>query len=130
MRSFICAACGILAVLLILLLAPTNQLIAHGIALPASTDQRAAVSPTDVTLYHEEPFEDFKVVGQVRGEISIGSLEQDTQQQLTNDMKALAASMGANGIIVQLFVPDTGVQHAYTFIGTAIHVSTTSVGAN
>ena len=123
MRSLFCAFFGIVVVLVLLAFTPKHNLSPKGIVLPATQKTFAAMSPSDVVIYHQSPEQSYQVVAQIRAEQGFKSpTNEKTKKALLSYVKNLAASVGANGVIVKFFVPDNGVQKAFTFIGEAIRL--------
>ena len=119
----ICTLAGILAVVCLMLFAPKQTFDAKGIVLPAK-EVRAASSPESVVIYSQAPEDNFVRVGEVRAEMAFSILDATTKEKLFEKIKTVAASVGANGVIINLMVPNDGVSHMLTFIGTAIYVPT------
>lgn len=82
---------------------------------------RASISPDAVVIYRQSPLGAQKL-GQIRVEFAFQELSEQTRDQLEGKVKALAASVGANGVVVNLFVPGDGVRKVLTFVGTAVYV--------
>jgi len=120
-RTLICTLAGVLAVILLLVLTPHHSFTPKGIALPAKT-VRSPISPDQVTIYQEAPTDAFTRLGQVRVELGFEQLGKETKIDLFQKVRALAASLGANGVVLQLLVPNDGVRHTVTFIGMAIYM--------
>lgn len=120
-RSISCTFAGLLAVVFLIALTPRHDFTSKGIVLPAQ-HIRPAISPDDVTLYHQMPTAHVESLGQVRAELSFHTLNTETQDALFQKVKTLAAGVGANGVVINYLVPDDGVRHMLMFIGTAIYL--------
>ena len=120
-RHIICTLFGLFALLGLLALTPTPYYAPEGIILPAKV-VRTATSPDDVVIYHEAPLS-AQDLGQIRLEFAFKTLNTQVRDDLLAKVKALAASVGANGVVVKVFVPGDGVRQVLTFVGTAVHVS-------
>ena len=121
-RTVICAALGVLAVILLVALTPSHISKPRGIVLPASKDVYSSVPPENVHVYHSQPLEmsAAKTIGQVRAEVAIQDSASDAKNNLISYVKQLAGAAGANGVIVFEMVPGSGIQKAITFIGEAV----------
>ena len=103
------------------MLTPTAHYAPQGIILPAKV-VRAPTSADDVVIYHQAPLS-AQDLGQIRVEFAFKALNTDVRDDLLAKVKALAASMGANGVVVTVFVPGDGVRQVLSFVGTAVYVS-------
>lgn len=128
-RVTICTLAGILAVLILLILTPKQEFAAKGILLPAK-QVRAQISPENVVIYSEMPQTNFMRLGELRAEIEFSALDATVKEKLFEKVKTMAASVGANGVIINLMVPNDGVSHMLTFIGTAIYIPTSTARSN
>lgn len=122
MRSIGCAAIGVLAVVLLLMLTPHHAYLPKGIALPATQKSYPSVPVSQVNVYHQIPSADFQVVAQIRAEMGFQDPSSDSQNTLISYAKQLAAEQGANALVIRAIVPDDGVQKAYTLIADALRV--------
>lgn len=120
-RTIVCTVAGLLAVGMLLLLTPTQHFAPQGIALPAAKTLSPA-SAQQVAIYLRPPAGQFVTVGQVRAEMHVNTLNPAIKKQLFGKVKNLAATLGANGVIIRMLVPDDGVRHMITFMGTAIYL--------
>lgn len=125
LRVLICTLAGVLAVVSLMLFAPKQVFGAKGIVLPAK-QVRAASSPESVVIYSQAPQANFIRLGEVRAEIEFSVLDATAKETLFEKVKTMAAGVGANGVIINLMVPNDGVSHMLTFIGTAIYVPTST----
>lgn len=122
-RSLVCTVFGVLAVWVLVLLAPKHVLAPKGILLPTQNKALPAISSNQVTIYHQPPLMNYQVLAHVRAEKGFGaSPGEKPKQALLTYVKQLAGSIGANGVIVRYLVAGEGVTKAYTFLGEAIHV--------
>lgn len=127
-RTAICALAGALAVIILLLLTPKEVFAPHGIALPGQQIQKS-ISAQHVQILHAEPTGAYRRVGYVRVELAFDQSTDVVKQQLFQAVKEKAASIGANAVITQLFVPSDGINHVFTFIGVAIVLPTLLSGS-
>ena len=93
----------------------------HGLVLPAKT-VRAPISADQVTIYHQAPPGNLQTLGQIRVEYAFNALNVHTRDVLFAKVKSLAASVGANGVVVTALVPGDNLRKVLTFFGTAIYV--------
>ncbi|MDP1574560.1 MAG: hypothetical protein Q8L78_06480 [Coxiellaceae bacterium] len=100
---------------------PSAHYEPQGIILPAKI-VRAPTSADDVVIYHQAPF-GVKDLGQIRVEFAFKTLNTQVRDDLLAKVKALAASVGANGVVVNVLVPGEGVRQVLSFVGTAVYVS-------
>lgn len=124
-RHLICTLVGALALICVLLLTPKSNYVPHGIILPAKT-VRAAIDPDQVTLYEHDPVNEQQVLGHISIEMALNQLNEATRDAMLAKIRALAASVGANGVVVNVFVPGDGVRKLLIFMGTAIYASPTA----
>lgn len=127
-RVVVSVLAGIAALIALFLSVPQFHQNPKGIALP-SRDVRAAISPDHVVVYNEFPSGAVTRLGQVRVEMAFNTLDPATKEKLLQEVRVLAATMGANGVVINMLVPSTGVGQKLTFIGTAIYhpVSSASI---
>ena len=110
--------------LVLLVFTPRHSLNPKGIVLPATEKTFPAVSPDLVKIYKDIPDQDYQVVATIRAEQGFVPLkDKQSQEKLIDYVKTLAGSVGANGVIIRWFVPDQGVQKAFTFVGQAVRFS-------
>lgn len=121
-RTLICTVFGLAAVFLLWMFIPHQIFVPKGIVLPAE-HIRAPISPNSVKIYSEPPIGNYQTLGSVRTELTFDVLDTKTKDLLIQKVKTLAASVGANGVIVTLLVPNNGVRQMLMFIGTAIYTS-------
>lgn len=121
-RSLISALFGIAAVCLLLALTPRSHIVPAGILLPAK-NVRAPINPDSVTIYHQTPPEHFTVLGAVQIEQRFVTLDAATKNKLLQYAQDRAASVGANGLVINVFEPNqTEVGNVLSFMGTAIYI--------
>ncbi|OGT48104.1 MAG: hypothetical protein A3E82_07060 [Gammaproteobacteria bacterium RIFCSPHIGHO2_12_FULL_38_11] len=120
-RTLVCTLAGLLAVICLVALAPRQVFTSKGIILPAE-HVRSAISPHDVSILQQAPEGNFQSLGQVHVELGFNTLSTQTRDQIFQKVKILAASVGANTVIINLLVPDDGMRRVLTFIGTAIYI--------
>lgn len=126
LRVLICTVVGLCSVLLLLAMTPEIIYSPRGMVLPAKK-VRAPISPHQVMIYDQAPSQSFERLGSVRAEIGFTALNQQTKDQLFNKVKSLAASIGGNGVVVNILVPNDGVRHVLTLMGTVIYLPTGGV---
>lgn len=119
-RVVVSVLAGMVAVIALCLSVPHFHQDPKGIALP-SKEIRPAISPDQVVVYNEFPSGAVTRLGQVRAEMAFRTLDPATKEKLLQEVKVLAAAMGANGVVINMLVPSTGVGQKLTFIGTAIY---------
>jgi len=121
-RTTICTLMGVLALLVLFALTPKPVLAPKGIVLPAQ-QVRAPISADHVMIYHRAPSATTVTLGQIRVELGFNNQpNEDTKMALFQKIKSLAASVGANGVIVNYLVSNDGIRKMITFIGTAVYV--------
>ena len=122
-RTIVCTLVGLIGVFCLLIMSPTYRFAPKGIALPSQT-VRAPISPADVTLYEMMPNNVQNRVGEVRVEQAYTTDTPAARAVLFQKAKALAASLGANGLVTGLFTPGQGedIGNLYTYIGTAVYI--------
>ncbi|MCX7121497.1 MAG: hypothetical protein NTZ67_06980 [Gammaproteobacteria bacterium] len=120
-RTLTCTVAGLLAVLCLVAFAPKQIFMPKGIVLPAE-HVRPSISADEVTILHQAPDGHFQSLGQVHVELGFETLGTQTRDALFQKVKTLAASVGANAVVVNLLVPDDGLRHVLTFMGTAIYI--------
>lgn len=119
-RHLLCTFFGIIALVILYAFIPKAHHAAQGVILPAKT-VLAPISPNDVTLYPNAPA-GAKALGLIRVELAFNTLSVEKRDELLAKVKALAASVGANGVVVTVFLPGEGVRKLLTFYGTAVYV--------
>lgn len=127
-RTIICTLVGLLALSVLLISAPKDVASPRGMVLPAKV-VRPAISADQVHIYHQAPSVAFTRLGDVRVEYKFSALDSASQDVVLQKAKNLAASIGANGIVVNLFVPAYMVGPVLTFMGTAIYVPSATKGS-
>lgn len=120
-----CTFVGVLAVLCLLALAPKQTHEPRGIILPAKT-VRAPTLADQVVVYQQIPAGHVEELGRIRIEFAYHTLTSETHDAVMNKVKALAASVGANGVVVNLFVPSDGLRRILVFMGDAVYVPSSS----
>lgn len=128
-RSIAALLIGILVVVVIYLLVPSQPMVPRGILLPLSTRSDAPISPDQVAFYNPEMLSNhFEKIGFIN--VQYASEEPTPEQEaiLANYVKQLAAGAGANGVVINLLghtvkgeVPSP--QASYVFRGVAIQNS-------
>ena len=122
MRNIIATLCGLAAVCAILAFTPRSHIVPAGILLPAKI-VRAPINTDQVIIYHQTPSEHFTVLGAVHIEQRFVTLDPATRDKLLQAVKTEAASVGANGVVIDVFEPNqTEVGDVLTFMGTAIDI--------
>lgn len=127
-RSISCLLSGLLALFIFLLSTPKEMIAAKGMLLPTLA-VRASISPNEVRFYNQAPAVSFKKMGAVRVELKFSTLDLETENKLFEKVKSLAASVGANGVIIDMVVPSEMVGKTLTFVGTAIYIPSATRGA-
>ena len=131
MRTIVCTVAGLLATTLLISMTPREQFIPKGIALP-SQQVRAPIAPNQVAMRLGQPLQtqNFVIMGQVRAEISYKTANPDvaTREALLAKAQTLAASLGANTVVVNVIAP-AGIPNTLTLIGTAVYVPKQATGA-
>lgn len=120
MRHLICTLIGLIGVVVVVALTPRLSFLPKGMVLPAKTI-RKPISASQVMIYREPPSGEVERLGQVRAELAFKVESQSVRDQLIKKIKRMAASIGANGVVVRLFVENDGMKNVLTFIGTAIY---------
>ena len=106
---------------------PRDHFAAKGILLPAQ-HVRPAISPNDVVIAEKALPNNFQELGHIRVELAFKTMNAKTRDELLQKVKSLAASVGANTVVVNMMVPG-GITHMVTFIGTAVYIPSKSEGA-
>jgi len=128
-RTILCTLAGLLAVGFLILLTPREVLLPKGMVLPAE-QTRAPISADQVTIYHQTPQTQFTRLANLSVEQGFTALNAKTKTLLIQKIKNMAASIGANGVIVTLLMPYNGVRQMLVFRGTAIYVPSATGSAN
>lgn len=125
-RTWVSLLAGVVIVLLVFWLMPAQRFTPRGLVLPA----KSTLSPTKsnkIVFYNDEPG-NYKVLGLIRVQRHFKQGSLLGQKTVAQKAKALAATLGANGVIVKLFahtvpglVPDS--QAVYQFWGIAIRTN-------
>ena len=121
-RVLVCTLAGLLGVILLLVFSPSSPCTPKGIALPAKKTLTEASRDT-VVVYKQAPQSNFTIVGMVNAQIKFNTLNVQTEEALFQKVKTLAATLGANGVIVRALVPDNSIGHRLIFYRTAIYSS-------
>lgn len=123
-RVWVSSIIGIIVILILFWLIPSQTLQAKGILLP-SKETRQPISEKDVIFYSNPP-ETYQNLGSIRV-VRHYPAEQPkvAEKQMLDFAKKLAAQAGANGVVVKLFahsVPGTvpAPQAIYSLQGIAI----------
>lgn len=119
-RVIVCTAAGLAALLALWAFTPKAEYAPQGIILPAKS-VRAPSEKTAIVIYHAAPA-NAQSLGQIRVEYAFETLNADVRDQLFDEIKSLAASVGANGVVIDLLAPGDGVRKVLTFVGTAVYV--------
>lgn len=119
-RHWVCTLVGLLGLALVIFLTPRLTFEPKGMILPAKA-LRKALPADQVKIYQTPPLGDIQRLGEVRAELAFTQPTQAVKDRLLNSVKQMAASMGANGVVVQLFVENDGMRNVFTFVGTAIY---------
>jgi len=119
-RHLTCTLVGVLALFALSVVIPKTHFSPQGIVLPEKITLSPS-SPSDIVLYHEQPAH-AQVLGRLRVEYAVKSMTDETRNELMKKVNALAASVGANGVVVTLLLPGDGVRKLLIFYGTAIYV--------
>ena len=125
-RATICTLGGLVVIALILAFTPRPIVTAKGNALPAEKIF-PAVSAKNVMIYAQAPQSHYTTVGTVNAEIKFKTVTVQTKEALFQKVKSLAATLGANGVIMNMLVPDDGMEHMLAFYGTAIYTPSHTV---
>jgi len=94
---------AVAAVALLVVSAPKPSFKPHGIVLPSKL-KRAATSPDQVVIYTLPPG-NYQVLGTIRIEQLYRKSNAQVKKQLFSYAKALAAHVGANGLLIQKIFP-------------------------
>lgn len=122
-RTVIATLAGLLVVVLIILFTPRMSFTPKGNALPAEKTF-PATSADNVKIYNQAPQSNFTTLGTVNAEIKFKSAVTDqAKEALFQKVKSLGAKLGADGVIVNMLVPDNGVAHMLYFNGIAIYTA-------
>ncbi|HLB57176.1 MAG TPA: hypothetical protein VJK30_07630 [Coxiellaceae bacterium] len=127
-RVIICTIAGLLAVALLIAFTPHQNFLPKGIVLPAKIT-RAPISPDQVTIYNQAPSGDFTRLGDIHIEQAFTVLNAQTKDLLIQKVKDMAASIGANGVIVTLLVPSKQLRPMIIFYGAAIYSPSQTTGS-
>jgi hypothetical protein len=120
-RAWVCTIVAALALFVLIGFTPKQVFLPKGIVLPAEK-VFPAISADSVTIYTQAPDVSMTRLGMVRAEVEFNTLTPQTKEQLFQKVKTMAASIGANGVVINLLVPDDRVRHMLTFIGTAVYI--------
>ena len=86
-------------------------------------DVRPEISPSEVKVYVDPPPQ-YETIGIVEASCEIGSSRQKAQDRVIEDLKKLAAKIGANGVLLT----STGTQPTGSTCGFAVGTSFGNVG--
>ncbi len=122
-RTIIATLAGLIVVTLIISLTPRMTFTTKGNALPAEKIF-PATSADNVKIYNQAPQSNYTILGTVNAEIKFNTAVTDkTKEALFQKVKSLAASLGADGVITNMLVPDNGIAHMLYFNGVAIYTA-------
>jgi hypothetical protein len=124
-RLFIAIIVGISALAAVYYFKPVYSTNPQGIILPAA-HVLAPSDPTKITVYANAPLH-YQSLGQVRVELHDNGNSSTAYTQMTSYAQKLAATVGANGIIVKglYHTKEDGVNvvlSSYQFYATAVYV--------
>lgn len=125
-RSLISLFAGLIIVLIIYFLVPTMAIAPRGILLPINK-LMPAIAPEQVTFYKNASLEvAYQRIGYINVQYHSVQPTAVDEQVLADYVRQLAASRGANGVIITLFghtlldeVPNA--QASYVFRGEAVY---------
>ena len=120
-RTLTCTFIGLLVLAAMLMLTPKHPYSPCGIALPSKITH-ASIPNNEVAILRQAPSGNFQTLGEVRAEMAFNQLDTETQDRLLDYVKTQAAKLGANGVVINVFVPGDGLRSHLTFIGTAISI--------
>lgn len=120
-RTLICTVVGLIAVMMLIAFSPTQTPTPKGIILPAK-HVRAAISPNSVVIYSEPLQAKSLKLGKIRVELAYQNLNEQTKAIVLQKVKSLAASVGANGVIVDYVLTRDDIGRIVTLMGTAVYV--------
>lgn len=122
MRSVIAVVIGLIAIGLISLTFPKNEIKPRGLVLPAN-QVRSATNPQDINFFSTQPLS-AKLLGKIRVARHYTPNSDDVaEQEIKAFAKNLAAEVGAKGIVINFFAHSQteGPQAMYVFWGDAIY---------
>ena len=82
---------------------------------------RPAISPAEVNVYIDPPSK-YETIGLVEASDDVGFSTQATQNRVVNELKAQAAKIGANGVLIISTDSKSGESNKKTAQGKAIYV--------
>lgn len=123
-RTVVATVAGCIATAFFIFSTPNYCYVPHGIALPSAA--RSAISADQVTIYEDAPYGNIVRVGEVRAELAYHTLTPETKKPLFDQVKKLAASMGANGVVVNVLLTGGELKNILTFVGTAVYIQNPS----
>jgi len=85
---------------------------------------RPEINPSEVKLYIDPPASQYETIGIVEAAREVGISRQKTQDKMIEDLKKLAAKLGANGVLLT----STGSQPTGSTGGFAVGSSFGNVG--
>ena len=86
-------------------------------------ETRPEISPDEVKIYLDPPAQ-YETIGTIQTSRKVGLSTQKAQDKVIEDLKRLAAKMGANGVLVTA----TGSQHAGSTGGFSVGTTFGNVG--
>lgn len=120
-RNVVYLAIVIIVLAVMFITEPHTAIAPHGIFLPSTNKSYPAVSASNVQVYKSaQP--GAKIIGQIRVERHFDKLGNNTEAQVVNYARNLAAKSGATGLVVKTFfgTPQPGLDQRYIFIADAI----------
>ena len=125
-RSLVSVIVAAIVVLIVYLLVPATPILPCGIFLPINK-ALAPIPPTQVTFYNADsaPLA-YQKIGYINVQFHTKSVTAEGEKQLEQYIRQLAAKVGANGVVINLFghtlpgqVPTS--QASYVFRGLAVY---------
>jgi len=127
-RLWVSVGIGLLAVIILLFTVPSHPLVPKGIILPAKKTL-SPTAPADVLFYQGTPGDNQKL-GYISIELHVhkGQSPKQAESAVLDKAKALAASVGANGVVVNQFFRTRAMSTPsalalYIFNGEAVHTT-------
>jgi hypothetical protein len=125
-RSIIALIVGLIVVAIIYFLIPTSRHVPHGVVLPTGK-LMAPVAPDQVSFYNNTTLGvAYRKLGYINVQYHSVTPSPAEEQVLANYVRQLAAAVGGNGVVINLFghtlpneVPDA--QASYVFRGEVVY---------